>query len=156
MSLALAQPDPGFAAVDLDELERAHPGDGPVLRYRWYEALASLRYRSYPGVPFNRIYEAISIGEEFVEYFAAQAEAFGCQPVHILKPPPPGENRGGGLAWRWTEGMRPIGFGPRLLVAGPGFPFVYRLERTGEAPLVYGAERIAALQALGIRERGDA
>lgn len=159
MPRALARSEPIAEASNGDELERSRAGDGPPLRYRWHEGLASLRSRSYAALTFDRVEQAIAIGDQFIEHFAAQAEAFGCQPVHLLKPPISGETRGGGLAWRWTEGMRPIGFGPRVLVASfaersfaPAF--VYRLEVSGEVTLLYGKERdeaLASVQQSGTR-----
>lgn len=156
MSVALALADTGFAGIDHDATAQSRRGDGPPLRYKWHEALASLRHRDYPGIAYERIEAAIAIGDAFIEYYAAQAEQFGCQPVHILRPPPHGgENAGGGLAWRWSEYTRPIGFGPRLIVTSltarePFHPFVHRLCRSGDVEFVYGAERLDALRAIGL------
>lgn len=155
MSLALSRPDLGFQAVD-DGAERSRAGDGPPLHYRWHEGLASLRNRAYAALPYERIESALAIGDEFIELYAAQAEAFGCQPVHILKPPAEGRAVGGGLAWRWTiGGMKPLAFAPRILVAGfslrsPVAPFVYRLEATGDVTMLYDEERRAALFGAGL------
>lgn len=121
------------------------------LRYGWYEGLASLRTRSYPGLSFDRVELALYIAEEFTERFATQAEAFGCQPVHIMKPPE-ADGIGGGLAWRWSEWTKPIGFAPRVIVARLGVvpPWSWALGRDGSAVMQEPEAHAAALAAIGL------
>ncbi|NEX91159.1 hypothetical protein [Caulobacter sp. 17J65-9] len=122
------------------------------LHYGWWDALVRLRRRVYPHLPFGDVEDALWRGERFIREWAAEAEIYGCQPIHILRPPGGAERKAGGLAWRWTDMMEPIGFQDRrILAAGPeGMVFVYGLGGDGSVRLLVGQERQGALDLAGL------
>lgn len=109
----------------------------------WWERWASLSERSYPSKSLRTVNSAIDIAGWFVENHADDSSPHGWRPVHIMHP-------AHGLAWRWVNlPTEPIlTFAPRLIRAViAGHDFLYRAERDGTAPLLFGADRDTALAA---------
>ena len=137
------------ASVECDEEA------GDQLHYGWWDALIRLRKRAYPNLTFGDVEDALWRGELFIREWAQEAENIGCQPIHILKPPSDVGKKDGGLAWRWTDVMEPIGFLDRTILAaawGDGLVFAYGLERDGSVRTLLGEERRGALKIAGIQQ----
>lgn len=108
----------------------------------WWERWATLSERSYPTKSLRTVNSAIEIAAWFVENYADDAAPYGWRPVHIMHP-------AHGLAWRWTNIPAPVlSFAPGLIRAViAGHDFIYRAERNGTAPLLFGPARATALEA---------
>lgn len=111
------------------------------MRYPWWDRWQSLRCRDLPQAKAEK---AIAIGADFIDLFAAEAEADGWQPVHILKPFT-------GLAWRWAYTPEHVMTRPRIMAATcRPFDFTYSANRDGSIGLITGDARHRALMAFGL------